>query len=330
MKILMAEDDPVSRAVLRKMVARWGYEVVACCDGTSAWRNLLDDPGIELALLDWMMPGMDGVDLCRRIRAELGERYVYVILLTGRTGVEDLVEAMNAGADDFVSKSLDSRELQVRMRAGQRIVELKQALRRQATRDGMTGLWNSTALHELLEREYQQAVRQNALLGVIMCDLDHFKQVNDTYGHRAGDCVLREAARRMQDQLRGYDALGRYGGEEFLLVLAGPSAAQAAMLAERLRQAVCQEPVCFEGASIPVTSSFGLAVQPACKLVGPEELVQLADAALYQAKHDGRNCVRICPRSIDCLASPDAAPAQPSGAGANRAHNAASNSPGSP
>lgn len=307
MKVLMAEDDPVSRTVLRKMVARWGYEVVACADGTAAWKALLDDPTIELALLDWMMPGMDGIDLCRRIRCELGDRYVYVILLTGRTGVEDLVEAMNAGADDYVNKSLDSRELQVRMRAGQRIVELKEALRRQATRDGMTGLWNSTALHELLEREYQQALRQDALLAVVMSDLDRFKLVNDTYGHRAGDCALREASRRMHDQLRGYDALGRYGGEEFLLVLSGPSAAQAAGLAERMRQAVRREPVIFDGTAISVTCSFGVAVLPAQKLIGPEELVQLADAALYQAKRNGRNCVCVCPRSIEVVDSDQAA-----------------------
>jgi diguanylate cyclase (GGDEF)-like protein len=298
MQVLIAEDEAVSRLLLARTLRGYGYEVLAASDGDEAWKILEQPDAPRLAILDWMMPGMTGPELCHKLRELNREPYTYVLLLTARADKQDVVEGMDAGADDYITKPFEAKELQVRLRAGRRILDLqadlmraREALRQQATHDPLTGLWNRYALLEALQREQSRAAREGTPLAVIMVDLDHFKRVNDTYGHLAGDSVLREAAVRMQSVVRAYDQVGRYGGEEFLIVLPGTTAANAAQLAERLRVSIGGEPMLADGIHrIGVTASFGVS---ACEgaAIEPCALIRLADEALYRAKERGRNCV---------------------------------------
>ena len=298
MRVLIADDETVSRRMLARMLGANGYEVVAASDGDEAWRILERADAPRLAILDWMMPGMTGPQLCQKLRGLNREPYTYVLLLTARTDKQDVVEGMDAGADDYVTKPFEARELQVRLRAGRRILDLqadlvkaREALREQATHDPLTGRWNRYALLEALQREYSRAGRDGTPLAVIMADLDHFKHVNDTYGHLAGDAILREAAARMQAAVRSYDLVGRYGGEEFLIVLPGTSGSNAMQLAERLRVTLAQEPVGHEFFRISITASFGVAATGEGPGEGCQNLIRLADEALYRAKEKGRNRV---------------------------------------
>ncbi len=284
--------------MLANMLSGWGYEVLSARDGTEAWQALQRPDAPRLAILDWMMPGMTGPVVCRELRQLRTEPYTYVLLLTARTDKGDVVEGMDSGADDYLTKPFNTQELKVRLRAGRRILDLqaqlvaaREALREQATRDPLTCVWNRHAILDALERETSRAAREASSVGLIMVDLDHFKQVNDTHGHLAGDAVLREAARRMQLCLRSYDLVGRYGGEEFLVVLPGSSGANAVELAERLRWVIGHEPVAAWNLSISITASLGVIAFDQGMKLAPEEMIRLADAALYRAKENGRNRV---------------------------------------
>ncbi len=308
MQILVAEDNPVFQSMLKKMLSKWGYDVILTGDGEEAWRILQQPKAPPLAILDWMMPGIDGVEVCRRLRAAQQERYVYVILLTAKTEQKDLVEGMDAGADDYVTKPFNNHELRVRLRAGRRILDLQEellvaqaALRVQATRDGLTGLWNRTSILEILEREVSRCERESSPLAVLMADLDHFKQINDTYGHLAGDAVLREAAQRMSANIRPYDAAGRYGGEEFLLVIPGCGEACALAQAERVRDSISSTPFQTGAGEISVTCSLGLAWTARGESSSAGTLLRSADEALYGAKDTGRNRVEVA--ALDALAT---------------------------
>ncbi len=298
MRVLIADDDTTSRRLLANMLAGWGYEVVTAADGTEAW-DLLQQPNAPyLAILDWMMPGLTGPAVCSKLRQARKEPYTYVLLLTARTNKEDVIEGMNSGVDDYVTKPFDAQELKVRLRAGRRILDLqaelvaaREALREQATRDPLTCVWNRYAIFDTLSREINRSARERTALSLIMADLDHFKQVNDSRGHLAGDTVLREAARRMHSCVRPYDYVGRYGGEEFLVVLPGTSTPQAVQLAERLRRALASSPIAVGNLAIPVTASFGVSGIDAAGDSTPETLIRTADEALYRAKGSGRNRV---------------------------------------
>jgi two-component system cell cycle response regulator len=298
MQILIAEDDPVSRRVLQVTLEKWDYQVVAACDGAQAWELLQEAGAPRLAILDWMMPGLSGPEVCANLRRQAKEPYTYLLLLTARTQKQDLVEGMEAGADDYITKPFDAQELKVRLRAGRRILDLqaelvaaREALREQATHDPLTCLWNRTSIMEILTREMAKAEREGASVGVIMADLDHFKQINDTFGHQAGDAVLREAAKRMQASMRSYDAVGRYGGEEFLIVLPGSTHSSAGHLAERLRTAISREPIRLGERSLAFTISLGVSRSIPGEGMRPEWVIRAADEALYRAKDLGRNRV---------------------------------------
>src|SRR4051794_17238522 len=228
MRVLAAEDNPVFQSMLRSMLNKWGYSPIMARDGNEAWRILESENAPRLAVLDWMMPGIDGVEICRRLRSLNPEPYIYILLLTARTESQDLIEGMDAGADDYLTKPFNAHELRVRLHAGRRILDLqeellkaREALRKQATHDGLTGLLNRTGILEKLDDELSRATRTGTPVSVLMADLDLFKSINDTRGHLAGDAVLREAARRLKAAARRYDSVGRYGGEEFLIVLPG-------------------------------------------------------------------------------------------------------------
>lgn len=300
MRILIAEDDPVSRRLLEAKLVKWGYDVIVTSDGDEAWEALRATDAPRLAILDWMMPGTDGVELCRRIRREGGEPYTYTILLTALHRDEDIVTGLEAGADDYITKPFKANELKVRLRAGRRIIDLqneliqaREALRKQATHDSLTGLWNHEEIFAILKRELSRTGREAKSLSLVMADLDHFKKVNDTYGHLAGDEVLRATARTMLSMIRGYDAIGRYGGEEFLIVLPGCQGEGAAAFAERLRQRVEHDAIDTPEGTIGVTCSLGVATFDADRYPDLMALVKSADCALYRAKEKGRNRVEI-------------------------------------
>jgi two-component system cell cycle response regulator len=298
MRILIAEDDAISRRILEATLKRSGYEVVAACDGQAAWDALQAPEAPRLAILDWMMPGMDGPEVCRAVRKRGDQGYVYLLLLTACEGKQALVEGLEAGADDYLVKPFDAFELKARLDVGRRILDLQRQLlsayeemRHRATHDALTGVYNRGAILEQLQLEWLRAQRDGGTLGVIMCDLDHFKRVNDAYGHPAGDAVLREAARRMRSVMRSYDAVGRYGGEEFLIVIPRCSQDTICSLAERLREAIAGEAVSIGSTALPISMSIGVSVRDEQRDVEPHALLHAADAALYKAKHAGRNRV---------------------------------------
>jgi two-component system cell cycle response regulator len=299
-KILIADDSIVSRHLLEATLRKWGYEVSVACDGAEALQILERENAPALIILDWMMPGMTGLEVCQKIRARGSEPYTYILLLTSKSQKEDLIEGMDAGADDYITKPFDQNELHVRLRAGTRLVDLqaqllsaREALREQATRDSLTHLWNRNSILESLSRELSRTEREGTPLGVVIVDLDHFKQVNDNYGHPAGDAVLCEAARRMQNSIRQYDFLGRYGGEEFLILLPGCSEAESYSQAERLRRQLTQTEILVNDVPLHITASFGVTAAMPGDPWTADGLVRKADEALYVAKKSGRNRVEI-------------------------------------
>jgi diguanylate cyclase (GGDEF)-like protein len=296
MRILIADDDPISRRLLESTLRKLGHEVVAVSDGTEAIAALLQPDAPRLAILDWMMPGADGLAVCRAVRQQ-SETYIYVVLLTARDRREDMVMALDAEADDFLTKPFDSVELRVRLRSGERVLTLQEnlletqrALRHQATHDHLTGIWNRRRVLEELDREVHRAEHERRPCSIAVADLDHFKHINDTFGHGSGDAVLVGVGAQLQSVLRAYDAVGRYGGEEFLLLLPGCDEATAVAVAERARHAVASHPVATTSGQIGVTLSVGVASTSACGY-RRDALIDTADAALYRAKSCGRNCV---------------------------------------
>jgi two-component system cell cycle response regulator len=291
--VLVAEDEAVSRLLLTGLLESWGYRVSIARDGDEAWQILQSPDWPLLAVLDWVMPGMDGIDICRRLRADPHRRHAYVIMITSNDATSDLVTALEAGADDFVAKPFDVDELRVRLRAGQRIVDLQRELHRKASHDDLTGMFNRRMVVEMLAREHARALREKGCLSVGMLDIDYFKPVNDSFGHHAGDAVLQEVARRINASVREIDITGRYGGEEFLLVLPGCDATAAAVIAERVRSLISATPMTALEHEIHVTASIGVVTSTSPPGADPQTLIADADRALYRAKARGRNRVDV-------------------------------------
>jgi two-component system, cell cycle response regulator len=296
MKILIAEDDFTSRSILTAVLKKWGFDPVAAEDGSVAWDLLQKPDAPGLVLLDWNMPGMDGLEVCRRLRENDSRNPPYVILLTARGEKGDIVQGLEAGANDYVAKPYDNEELQARIRVGQRMLELqshlmeaRDALGHQATHDPLTEILNRRAILDRLAQEISRARREEGSLSVGMCDIDHFKNVNDAYGHQTGDEALVAFTRCIQDRLRDYDSVGRYGGEEFLVIAPGSMGHSGESLYERLRAGVADAEITTKAGKISLTVSIGVA--PGTGQSTVDALLATADAALYQAKADGRDRV---------------------------------------
>jgi two-component system cell cycle response regulator len=298
MKILLADDEPIARTMLEHWLTGWGYQVTTARDGEAALTALRADQELRMAIVDWVMPKMDGTDVCRALRTGPQEPYVYVVLLTARDRKDDIVRGLDAGADDYLVKPCNPLELEVRLRAGRRVIELqeqlvkaREALRFEAMHDALTGLINRRALLGLLSNEMSRSGRTGNPISLIMADLDRFKAINDCYGHATGDAVLREAAQRMKAGVRAYDTVGRIGGEEFMLILPDCPSRIGVTIADRLRELVCASPVKARTGDVTVTTSLGVSSSDQVPNATAEDLIRAADSALYKAKNAGRNRV---------------------------------------
>jgi diguanylate cyclase (GGDEF)-like protein len=306
LKILIADDEALSRRLLEKTLERAGYEVVAVENGGAAVRQLCQTDGPRLALLDWVMPELDGPGVCREVRRQQDESYVYMVLLTSKESKEDIVTGLESGADDYLTKPFNVDELKARLRTGERIlhlegrlVEAREMMRFKATHDALTSIWNRGVIMDLLGRELMRSQRESGCTIVLLGDVDHFKSVNDTHGHLVGDEVLREISRRLLLSIRSYDFVGRYGGEEFLLVLNNCKPQFAEARAEEIRKIVGNRPVQTLAGPLNITMSFGLLLSDAWGERPVEELLHEVDAALYAAKAGGRNCVRVAKPPVE-------------------------------
>jgi two-component system, cell cycle response regulator len=296
MKILIADDDPVSSRLLDRLLVKWGYEVIAVHDGAEAWEVLKAENAPRVALLDWIMPGIDGLEICRRVRARSGQPYVYIMLLTANDKVGNLVEGLESGADDYLTKPFHPQELRARLRVGlrmldleSRLVEARESLRFKASHDSLTTIWNRGAIIEMLERELSRARRNGSSVGILLADIDHFKRVNDTRGHLVGDEVLRAVTGRLKGEVRSYDSVGRYGGEEFLILLPGCDNPKLTAKAERLVKVVERSSIGTSTGTVAVTISIGGIASGDCPHADVNKLLLAADTALYRAKVSGRN-----------------------------------------
>lgn len=298
--ILIAEDNPTSRRMLEAFLRKWGFEVEVATTGLEALEMLSRMDAPRMAILDWMMPEMEGVQVCRKLR-ELPDRlYIYLLLLTARTGKQDVLQGLESGADDYLTKPFDSRELRARLVVGERILALQDKLltavdeiRFRATHDSLTGINNRGTILECLRIERSRQHREPKAFSIILADIDHFKHVNDTFGHLVGDVVLHDVAQHMARLIRPYDSIGRFGGEEFLVVVPSSDESATLGLAERAREEIGSSPIAVEQNKISVTVSFGIATSTPEHVLDLNQILRLADDALYRAKANGRNRCEI-------------------------------------
>ena len=305
--ILIAEDDPVSRILLEKTLTKAGYEVASAKDGREALA-FFNKRFFPIVFTDWMMPEMDGLQLCRRIRKDISTGYVFIFLITSRDSRDDIIEGLEAGADDYLTKPFDRSELFARLKTAIRILELEKSLKEAyeeirvlSITDTLTGCYNRTYMNEYLPKELKRSIRYGHPISLVMVDVDYFKTVNDTYGHQAGDQVLKELVETIRQSIRfEVDWIARYGGEEFIVVFPETDLERAKTLAERLCEEVSNRIILFNKTEIRITASFGVAgftASDSLKDISHEAMISLADKSLYQAKREGRNRVRT--RSIE-------------------------------
>ncbi|MFZ2631801.1 MAG: diguanylate cyclase [Desulfosalsimonadaceae bacterium] len=297
MRILIAEDDFTTRKILVCMLKKNGHEVVETVNGAEAWQVLQQPDAPALAIVDWIMPEMDGLEVLRRVRALQTDRPTYIIMLTIKGEKIDIIAGLDAGADDYLPKPFDHGELSARVEVGRRLIEMhdelleaRNALAHEATHDPLTGMLNRRAILNHLHKELSRARRHGGLIGIGMCDIDHFKQVNDTYGHQTGDEVLCGLSHVLSDSIREYDYLGRMGGEEFLVITPMKAGTDPAFVFGRLCTQVAGSSITTRSGDLSVTVSIGAACATAKSTV--DALLEAADAALYRAKNEGRN--RVC------------------------------------
>jgi len=295
MKVMTVEDEPISRRVLENFLREWGYEVISTSNGMEAWEIIRSPNAPSLVISDWMMPNMDGVELCEKIRGMEKDQYTYFILLTTRAEKGDIIKGLDSGADDFIVKPFDREELKYRVKIGERIINLEQRIMQLANTDYLTGVLNRRAFMERMEEEVNRRIRNQEEISIIITDIDHFKKVNDTFGHQVGDLVLQRFTERISMASRSYDFIGRYGGEEFIIGLPETNMEQSLLIAERMRQNIEEMQLTVPDnpqVEFRITASFGIAP---CLIDSFEEIdsvIKLADDALFRAKTEGRN--RVC------------------------------------
>lgn len=299
MKVLIADDRPTTRFALRKNLLEWGHEVVEAADGHQAWEALTARNPPRIAILDWVMPGLDGVEICRRLDKRRDAPLVYTILLTSRTGKEDLVFALESGAHNFQSKPISPEELRSHVTVGERLIESDDTVKkyavemeRLASLDPLTGVFNRRRFLEGGSEALSRCKRYGSKLSLLILDVDHFKRINDTFGHAAGDEALRALSGKCIAMLRECDLFGRLGGEEFGVLLPETDANGAAEVAGRMRQAAEDMLIRFEDETVHMTISIGAASYRDGD-DGFDALLRRADTALYQAKDAGRNRVVV-------------------------------------
>lgn len=297
MKVMIVEDDPISRHLLETFLSDWDYDILAVNDGTEAWETIKESKtqAPSLIISDWMMPNMNGLELCKKIREMEKHDYIYFILLTSKSERKDVIEGLDSGADDFIVKPFDHGELKSRVKIGERIINLESRIMEMANKDFLTGILNRRAFMERMEEEIVRSVREHKIFSLILIDIDHFKTINDSYGHQVGDLVLQKVTGRLSEIIRPYDSLGRYGGEEFVVCSPERNMDQSAIIAERMRRNTEEIKIKLPDNTlfpIQITASFGVA----CFMEGIDDntdaIIKRADDALYRAKSEGRN--RVC------------------------------------
>jgi diguanylate cyclase (GGDEF)-like protein len=300
-RVLLVDDEPVQRMLVGRMLSRAHYEVVTAEDGEQAL-ELVAQGDISLLITDWEMPKMDGLSLCRALRSRGLDHYVYAIVVTSRDAVEHVVMGLQAGADDYLVKPVLEPELLARLNTGKRLIEMERSLRianaenmRLSITDALTGVFNRRYLMDQLQRELERAQRYQHPLSMMLCDVDHFKRINDTYGHQAGDDVLVSFAQTLRGALRETDWIARYGGEEFVVVLPETGIEHAHAVAERCRLNLATHPRQVVGTDVTVTASFGVTGwEPAMSAdMVLDKLIAAADAGVYVSKSAGRNQVTV-------------------------------------
>ncbi len=298
-KVLVADDSRIYRKLVEQTLSEKQYAVLFAKNGQEAI-DLFSEHQPSLVITDWMMPDLTGIELCERIRNHSRNSYTYIIILTGITEKNELVKGLAAGADDYLTKPFHSNELLARVGVGRRIVELHRQLEAKnsllqelALTDSLTGLPNRRAIEDWATRQLSGAIRYGFSFLVVLADLDHFKSVNDTYGHDAGDTVLKKFAEILRANSRRSDICGRIGGEEFLFVLTHTTQDNAKIVIERIRAELQAAKFDFDGTSLTVTASFGLASFDGLQHADFNRLVTQADVALYAAKRAGRNRMEI-------------------------------------
>ncbi len=305
MKILVAQTDVLARGMLESLLTRWGYEVVMAESGTQALSKLKAQGGPNLAILERKLPGKDGFEICKEIRARTGPPYVYLLLVTAKGQEQEVMEGLQAGADDFLTAPLSADELTIRLRIARRILEIQEEVHRahaaigyQTTHDPLTGLANRAEVIDTLRREMARVRREGSHMALILAGIDDLKKINDRFGHAAGDGVLRETARRIRAVVRPYDTVGRYTGEAFLVVVPSCDAKAALTQADRLRATVAQGRMDLsewgkftspEDGKLRVTLSLAVAVGD--KIAEPEIFLRGVEAALRRAQKAGQNRV---------------------------------------
>jgi len=291
-KVLLAEDDPTQRLVLEHLVRKAGYVVETVPDGESALARILEET-FDILITDLDMPGLDGSCLCQRIREASLAHYLYILMLTAHAGEKDLAAGLEAGADDFVRKPANSIELLARLKNGSRIVKLQREAYRNSITDALLGVFNRRYLIHQLRCEVWRAHRYQRPLTLLMVDLDHFKQINDRFGHSAGDQVLVGFARKTRSLIRESDWFARFGGEEFVIVLPETPLGVAEQVAEKVRRELEAAPFLLASGEHRVTASFGVAALTLGSDEDSDVVLGRADKALYLSKQQGRNRITV-------------------------------------